>query len=140
MDSTLNNIIRVGEVSSINETNGTVRVKFDDRDNLISAELPLLNAEYNIPDIGSQVLCLFLPNGLQEGFCLNGFYSDSNTPPVQGKNIYYKKFGDGTSIQYNRSTKELTINSAGPIIINGNVQVNGNINATGTVTGSNIVG
>lgn len=129
----LMNIIRVGQVSSVNEAKGTVRVKFDDKDNLISPELPLLDAEYHIPAIGSQVLCLFLPNGLQQGFCLNGFYSDVNSPPVKNKNIYFKDFGDGTSIKYNKQTKVLDITAPGTVNITGNVTVQGNINASGTI-------
>ena len=123
MDPELMNIIRVGEVSSVNEDNGTVRVKFDDRDDLVSAELPLLDAEYNIPAVGNQVLCLFLSNGLEEGFCLNGFYSDINKPPVHDKNIYYKKFDDGTSIQYNKTTQQLKIEAP-------NIYLSGKVSAS----------
>lgn len=136
----IRNIVRFGVVSSINEKNGTVRVLFEDKDNMISDELPLLSFEYNMPSIKDQVLCIFLPNGLQQGFCLGSFYSEINLPLVEDKNIYYKKFDDSVSIQYNKDTKQLTINSTNKIIINSNVQVNGNINATGTVTASNIVG
>lgn len=136
----LMNIIRVGQVSSVNEIDGTVRVKFNDKDELISPELPLMDAEYNIPEIGDQVLCLFLPNGLQQGFCLNGFYSDVNKTPIQNRNIFFKKLDANTSIEYNKATKELTVNSSGTIKVNGNVQVTGNINATGKVTASNITG
>lgn len=139
-DGTIRNLIRIGIVSSINEEGGTVRVIYDDKDNMVSDELPLLNSEYNMPDIGAQVLCIFLPNGLQQGFCLGGFYSDLNAPPVQNKNIYLKQFDDGTSIQYDKTSKQLTVNSKNAVIINGNVQVNGNIVATGIVKGSNITG
>lgn len=138
--SILINMIRVGRINSVNEDKGTVRVLFDDKDNLVSDELQLLDSEYNIPIVGKQVLCLFLPNGIQQGFCLGGFYSDINAPPAEDKNIYFKEFGDGTSIEYNKSTKQLTINSGIPIIINGNVQVKGNVSAIGTVTASNITG
>jgi phage baseplate assembly protein V len=136
----LKNLIRIGTVSSVNEENGTVRVLFEDKDNMVSDELPLLSYEYDMPDIKDQVLCIFLPNGIEKGFCLGSFYSSVNQPSIRNKNVYYKKFDDGTSIQYNKSTKELTINSEHPININGAVKVNGNINATGTVTASNITG
>lgn len=136
----LRNLIRVGVVSSVNENNGTVRVVFDDKDNLVSDELPLLSLEYNIPQVKDQVLCLFLPNGLQQGFCLGKFYSDLNIPSIKNANIYYKEFDDGTSIKYDKTAKQLTISSPNTIIINGNVQVNGDINAVGKVTASNIAG
>lgn len=133
MDSVLKNLIRIGIVSSINEKNGTVRVVFDDKDNMVSDELPMLSCEYNMPKVKEQVLCLFLANGLQVGFCLGSFYSLVNMPPVQNKDIYYKRFDDGTWIQYNKETKELNINAAGNVNITGNLNVNGNISATGLV-------
>lgn len=136
--SILTNMIRVGRINSVDEDKGTVRVLFDDKDNMVSDELQLLDFEYDIPPIGEQVICFFLPNGIQQGFCLKGFYSDINKPPIKDKNIYFKKLGDGTSIEYNKSTKELTINSEASIIINGNVKINGDISATGVVTASNI--
>jgi phage baseplate assembly protein V len=129
----LKNLIRVGQVSSVNEAKGTVRVKFDDKDSLISPELPMLDSEYNIPSIGDQVLCLFLPNGLQQGFCLNGFFSEVNPPPIQDKNIYFKDFGDGTSIKYNRQTRVLDIIAPGTLNVIGNLTVQGNISASGTI-------
>lgn len=139
-EGTTHNLIRIGIVSSVNEENGTIRALFDDKSNMVSDDLPILSFEYNLPKIGAQVLCLFLPNGLQQGFCLGEFYSDLNIPPVDDKNIYFKKFDDGTSIQYNKTSKELSISSPNPIIINGNIQVNGNISASGTVKASNIAG
>ena len=93
---------------------------------------------HNIPNVKDQVLCIFLPNGIERGFCLGNYYSEVNRPPVENKNIYYKKFDDGTSIQYDKVSKELTINSVNLIVINGSVKVNGNISSTGIVTGSNI--
>lgn len=131
---TFKNLIRIGTVSSVNSENGTVRVIFEDKDNVVSGELPLLSNEYNIPDVKDQVLCIFLPNGISSGFCIGSYYSSVNQPPAKDANIYYKKFSDGTSVQYNKVTKELTINSEKQITINGDVKV------TGTVTASNITG
>lgn len=133
MDSVLKNLIRIGIVSSINEKNGTVRVVFDDKNDLVSDELPLLSFQYDMPKIKEQVLCVFLPNGIQQGFCLGSFYSLVNLPPVKDKNIYFKKFDDGTWIEYNKKTKELNINASGNVNIIGNLKVNGNISATGSV-------
>lgn len=136
------NLIRVGRVNSVNPKQGTVRVLFEDRDNLISEELFLLDHEYNIPEVGDQVLCLFLGNGIEQGFCLNGFYSSINPPPVRDKHLYYKKFGDGTYIQYNKQTRVLEITSVEPIVLKGNfiiegdARVRGNLKVDGTINGS----
>lgn len=125
----LMNILRVGIVDSINPSEGTVRVVFEDKDDVIGEDLPLLDRDYNMPKIGQQVLCLFLPNGLEEGYCLGSFYSLNNKPPTNNKDLYIKQF-EGLKIQYNKATKQLTIDSANPITINGNLQVNGTITST----------
>lgn len=128
----LKNIVRVGRISSINDSKGTVRVKFDDKDDMVSGELPMFDFEYRLPQIEQPVLCIFLPNGISQGFCFGGFYSENNLPPVSDRNIYFKDFGDGTSIQYNKTSKELVINVMGDL----KVKVKGNIliEADGSIT------
>lgn len=125
----LMNVLRVGIVDSINPETGTVRVVFQDKDDMIEEDLPLMDRDYNMPKIGQQVLCLFLPNGMEEGYCLGGFYSHVNKPPASNKDLYVKHF-DGLSIQYDKTSKQLTINSTNPVTINGNLHVNGTITST----------
>lgn len=119
-------LIRVGKVDSLNPKKGTVSVVFLDLDDSVH-EMPLLSFEYNLPVINQDVLCVFLSNDTQEGFCLGGFYSEINPPPTDNKDVFIKKFDDGTSIEYNKETKELTLKAANPITINGDLHVNGRI-------------
>ncbi|WP_404427310.1 hypothetical protein LG296_01700 [Ureibacillus chungkukjangi] len=132
------NLIRVGKVNSINAVTGTVDVLFEDRDNQIISDLPLMAFEYDIPEIGQQALCLFLGNDIGQGFCLRTFYSDINLPPVANENIYRKQFSDGTFIEYKKDSRKLSIHSSEPITIFGNLNVQGDIVATGTIRSSNI--
>lgn len=111
----LKNMIRIGKISSVNPAKGTVRVVIDDQQDIVTNELPLLANEYNMPDVGDLVLCLFLGNGILSGFCLGKYFSTVNPPPVTDKNIWAKDFGDGTSIQYDKSSKELSIAAAGDL-------------------------
>jgi phage baseplate assembly protein gpV len=104
------NIVRVGRVNTIDEAKGTVQVLFQDRDNLISGDLPLLNFEYHMPDIGDQVVCIFLGNGIEQGYCLGSFYSNVSPTPVANKNIYKKKIDDNVNFTYNKVTKSLEVN------------------------------
>jgi phage baseplate assembly protein gpV len=76
------NLIKVGLVNSRDTNKGTVKVLFPDKDNTVSNDLPILSC-VNMPNVGEQVLCLFLGNGLEEGFCLGSFYSQVNLPPVE---------------------------------------------------------
>lgn len=81
------NLIRIGIVSSINKSKCTARVAFEDQENSISQELPILvrgtinPQDYWIPTPGEQVLCVFLPNGIEHGFVVGSFYSDLDKPP-----------------------------------------------------------
>lgn len=69
------NIIRVGIVSSVDSSQKAVRAVFPDRDNQVSDWLqivipPLKGYEIQMPGVGQQVLCIFQGNGLEAGFCL----------------------------------------------------------------------
>ncbi len=134
------NIIRVGRVSTINSQNATVRVFFDDKQDSVSYNLPVIvrnsmkNKDFWMPDVGEQVLCLFLPNGNAQGFCLGSFYSDADTPPADDANKRHIRFADGTSMEYDRETHTLTIQAQGPI----NISATGNINVTGDVIADGI--
>lgn len=74
------NLNRVGRVNTVNATKGTVTVLFEDLDNSIGYDLPLLKIA-GIPEVGEQVLCVYI--GPEDGFCLGGFYSDED-PPLAG--------------------------------------------------------
>ena len=101
----LKNLIRVGRVSSINYDKGTVRVTFPDKDDIVSAELPYLSFEYNMPDVQDTVLCIFLGNGISKGFCLGKFYNKHNPPIQAGEQYYYKNIYGEANIEYNKETK-----------------------------------
>ena len=47
-----NDIFRVGKVSSIDYAAGLVRVAYPDKDNSVTAPLPMLCTEYNMPQVG----------------------------------------------------------------------------------------
>lgn len=68
----LSDIIRVGIVDGANDQEGTVRVMFPDKDDQVVPDIPLMCHEQNYPRIGESALCLFLPNGTEQGFCLGG--------------------------------------------------------------------
>lgn len=134
MDAVLKNIVRVGRVSSLNPDNATVRVVFEDRADMVSYELPVIVAQsmqtkdYWLPDVGEQVLCLFLPSGNAQGFCLGSFYSEADTPPVSDPDKRHVRFDDGTSVEYDRRSHRLAIRCKGDI----DIEAQGNIRLTGS--------
>lgn len=122
----MKNLIRYGKVSAVIPERCAVRVVFDDKDGLVSAELPVLqssclnNKFYNLPDVNDSVVCLMAPNDENGGgFVLGAFYHEKNTPPAQVQDISLIKFGDGTEIKYNRGTHLLEINCVGDVKIKG---------------------
>ena len=145
---TIEDIIRVGNVDSINPENGTVRVRFPDRGDKVSGELKVIfsktnkDKEYHIPDIDEAVVCIFLPNQQEDGFVLGAFYNDVDTiPEGANENTKIWSFSDGGKIEYNRSSGELNIiavsavNITAPTIsLNGDVNISGNLVTSGTTT------
>jgi len=72
----LNNIVRIGKVSSVDNGTNSARVIFADKQDengnpLISGALKILNNQSLV--VNDNVLCLFLPNGKGDGFVLGRF-------------------------------------------------------------------
>lgn len=82
--------IRIGRISALNYEAGTARIFYTDKSENTTAELPLLSAEYFMPEVDDLVLVLHLPNGTAAGFVLGRFWSDINKPP-EGKRGLYRK-------------------------------------------------
>lgn len=137
--SVLKNLIRVGLVSSVYSERATVRVMFSDKDDggtpLISKELSVLNRgsksrkDYWLPDVDEQVVCLFLPNsngrGVSEGFVLGTCFSNPDAPQSASVDIRRVDFGDGSYVEHDRKTGNLTIHATGNITITGaNIYLN----------------
>lgn len=135
----LNSLIKIGEVSSVNYAKGTARVVFDDDDSIVSYDLQVLqkntiaNKDYAMPDIGEDVICLFLPSGPEDGFILGSVYAGEITPPESSSAKRTVVFADDTKISYDRETHTLSINIGETTILadskNVNVVAPENINA-----------
>lgn len=164
----LKSIIRIGEVSSVDAAKGTARVVFDDFDSVVSYDLQVIcrntiaNRDYAMPDVGEDVICIFLPTGTEAGFILGSVYAGEITPPENTINRRCVEFSDGTKIMYDRSAHELTaaigdtritanrsgvdVQSTGTVhvkvgeteatISNSGVSIKGDLTVTGKVTAS----
>lgn len=137
MDNAVNDLIRIGKVSSVDPTTGTARVVFEDTDESVSFDLPILFPQtmaakhYGMPSIDENVICLFLGNGVQTGICLGSFYSIVDKPPVTDENKQGVWFENGSYVEYDRSSGTLTIKATGGVVIEGDVMVKGTIQSTG---------
>lgn len=151
----LQDLIRIGNVVSTNNKTKSVRVQFPDLDNVVSHDLRMIfrrtgtdQDSGGLPDIGEQVVCLFLPSGDETGFVIGSVYSDSDTPPDdsdQSKVFHWKSAG-GATVSLDRESGELVASgvktanvaatekitaSAPAVEITANVTINGSLNATG---------
>ncbi len=128
LDSRLSNIFRVGTVTSLKPGEHKARVVFEDRDELESFDLLVLvkntqeNKDYAMPDINEQVLCCFLPIGLEQGFIVGSYYTKANAPTESTEAKRVTEYKDGTRIEYDRDAHQLdiTIPEAGAVNINVN--------------------
>ncbi|WP_304680385.1 phage baseplate assembly protein V [uncultured Desulfovibrio sp.] len=124
--------IRVGTVTGRQPETLRVQVRCADTvtDALVTDWLPVLvsrasgDCQYDLPDVGDAVLCLFLPHGREAGFVLGCLYS-GNTPPVTDGDKWHRVFRDGTTLEYDRKAHKLTANVKGDV----------DVTATGSVTG-----
>ncbi len=131
-------LIRIGEVTSVDTARHTVRVTFDDDDGVTSADLPVIvpntlkNADYRLPDIGEDALCIFLSTGKEQGFVLGSFYSGEVKPPADSQDVRRVRFDDGTVLEYDRSAHKLTADVKGDVAVTATGKVE--ITANGDIT------
>ena len=127
------NIVRRGIVSAVYPERHSARVTFEDKDNVVSAELPILtsyaskNCLYHLPDVGEQVICLQEESDAQEGdgVIIGSIYSDVNKPKASSQDKFRLDFDGGSFIEFDRSSGDLNINCTGNIKINGqNIYLN----------------
>ena len=122
----IESLVRVGKVSVVIPERCACRVVFDDRDNMVSAELPVLqssclnNKWFSLPDVEDSVVCLMTPNDPNGGgFVLGSFYHQNNPPPAKVQDTSMIKFGDGSFISFDRENGDLIIKTKGNVKING---------------------
>ena len=141
MDMKMNELARVGFVVSRQPEKYRVRVEFRDTvtAKLVSGWLPVLvprasaDMAFDLPDVGDQVLCLFLGNGLEEGFVLGSMYG-AQMPPVSSGDKFHRTFSDGTTLEYDRAAHKLRASVRGDVeaSVTGNVEVT--LQGSGKVT------
>ena len=120
-------LVREGIVSVVYPERHSARVTFPDKDDVVSAELPVLtscgsqNKLYSLPDVGESVICLFAGNDdlSGTGFILGARYDDKNPPAVNSQDITRLDFKDGSYLQFDRAKSELKIECKGDVIIKG---------------------
>lgn len=114
---------KIGEVSSIDPARCTARVIFDDENSMVSYDLPIMqrnsfgNRDYQMVDVGEDVLCLFRSDGFEDGVIIGSFYAGDVEPPETTADRRTVVFKDGTRICYDRASHTLTVTIEGTVIV-----------------------
>lgn len=133
MEGEARQLVREGKISVVYPERHSARVEFEDKGNLVSAELPVLttwawqNKAYALPDVGETVVCLFASNSEQvgDGWIIGSRFHDKSTPNANKQDVARIDFKDGTFIQYDRTKHELRVKCVGNIYMNGkNIYLN----------------
>ena len=98
----MSGVIRKGKVSSVNYDTGMMRITYKDRDEAVTAEMPMLNnnKEYSMPAIGEDVLVAHLSNGSSRGVVLGPIWNKENMPAEARKDLYRKDFSSRNGVAY----------------------------------------
>jgi phage baseplate assembly protein V len=113
--TSLEGLIRTGVVTHVDEENHRVKVKNPDWGGVATDWLPVLtrwsagNKTYSLPKPEEQVLCLFYPLSLSQGFVLAGLYSEEDRPPVDDKNKINLTASDEAIFEYDTREHKLKI-------------------------------
>ena len=154
LKQTLQRIVAVGEVVEVDEALHRVRVKLLDRDvitGFLHVLVPVSHQTYfyGLPKVGDTVLCVFLPHGIEDGFVVGSYYHRQEEAPVKDRNKFYKRFADGTVIEYDEAVGKLAVENpkelgieirntssltSPTVTIKGDVMIEGNLNVTGNIT------
>jgi phage baseplate assembly protein V len=130
-------MLRYGLISEVDYSIGRARVNFDDLE-IVSDWLTLpknIKENWFFP-VNSQVAVLMHDNG-EDGEILHLVPNEVDKdkyPKWANDHVEGIEFADGTKVTYDNSTKKLTVDSTGEIIMNcTKLTVNGTIEATGDV-------
>ena len=123
-------LIRIGKVSSVNYDQGMIRVTYPDRDDSVTAEIPMFSFtdEYKMPKVGSQVLVVHLSNGAAAGVCLGHYWNEKNVSKATGEGVFRKELAQAYGeafIEYKDGT--VTIHAD-------KIKFDGTVTATKSVT------
>ena len=95
----MNDVIRIGKVSSIDYEKGMISVYYEDRTAMVTSIMPVLsNSRYRMPKVGESILVAHLSNGTNAAVVLGTVFNDANVPKSSGQNVYYEELSENTMI------------------------------------------
>ncbi|SUA36356.1 putative phage-related baseplate assembly protein [Neisseria zoodegmatis] len=140
--------LQFGIVSAVDEAAHNLRVRLPALENMETDWLPMItpaaggNRFYSLPDEGEQVVCLLDARG-ENGVVLGATYNTADKPPASSKDVWMRRFKNGTVIKHDRKTGNIDVQTQGTVtikapntIITGNTTVMGLLTYQGGMSGS----
>ena len=138
-------VLRIGKVSSVNYTNGTARITYEDRGSATTIELPVLAWEYWMPEVEDRVLVGHLSNSSTSAVILGPIWHDDHRPVEGVEGIRRREYEHTQGAAYERydeTEKSLTIVAGGVTVklhggnvaITGSATVSGNLSVSGDLS------
>lgn len=118
LERKVSSMVRVGIVDTVDRAKCRVTVTFDvPGGQCKSWNLPVMvkwaatSSDYDMPAVGEQVTCIFLPSGPEVGFVLGSFYSDEDPIPegADADGMRVVEFSDGARFEYSTEESKLRI-------------------------------
>jgi phage baseplate assembly protein V len=117
LEQSIGSIFRVGIVSARSSDSDAIQVAIGSK---ATYKLPVLVPRsqgtkiYSLPEIGEQVLCIFLPPGFSRGFVLGSFFSATDKPPEHCEGWSLECAGS-TRIRVDKESGQVLIETSGEI-------------------------
>lgn len=89
----MEDIIRIGFISSVNMEDGSAKITYQDRDKMVTEDFPFLafGGEYSIPEVNDMVLVVHLSNDISSGVIMGKYWNDKNMPEARE---WYKRISE----------------------------------------------
>jgi phage baseplate assembly protein V len=117
LEQLLTGVVRTGVVTSVDENHHRVKCRLPGADDKVTGWLQVLTsrarhegaAEYDLPVVGEQGPCLFLPPGPEVGFYLGSIFSHADQPPAPDRHKWRKQFKGGAYIEFDEDAEKAVL-------------------------------
>ncbi|VEE09212.1 phage baseplate assembly protein V [Neisseria animalis] len=131
--------LQFGIVAAVDEAGHNLRVRLPALEDMETDWLPMItfaaggNQFYSLPDEGEQVVCLLDAQG-ESGAVLGATYNAADKPPAASKDMWVRRFKNGTVIEHDRKTGDVRVKTSGVVTIDADAVVEKTLTVNGLLT------
>jgi len=120
--------LQFGTVSAVDAAKHAVRVTLPTLDDIQTDWLPVVslgaggNQFYALPDPGALAVCLLDARG-ENGCVIGAIYSTADKPPASSKDKWIRRFKNGTVIEHDRASGDVSVRTDGVVKIKAGAKV-----------------